>query len=227
MVTIKNSFPIIRFSKNLEKDIRNWWEANNHLSYGFDFGNRCPSNIKRRIKGKKFPEIKNYLRNAIKKCYKYYPNWKEKNEKNILGMLKKIIKRLEKIHGKKFPVKCVDIFYTSFPRCSYGGGKEKFWIQINTSDEKYSLKILIHELMHLFFHKYYWQICKKQGLTEEETHDIKEAFTVIINEEFKDMYINDRGYDEHKQIRKYILQQWKKTKNFKKVLNLAIVYYKK
>lgn len=217
----------IKFSKDLDKDARNWWEANNRLSYGYDFGKKCPLEIKKKVKGKKWKDVKNYLKNTIKKYYKEYPDWKRINEKNIKPYWGQIIKRLEKIHNRKFPVKAVTIFYTSSPRCPYGGGSKNFWIQIHThkKNKKALLEILVHELMHLFFHKYFWQVCKKSELNEEQIHDIKESFSVLINEEFKDLKLQDRGYDSHKKLRRFILKEWKKSKNFEKVLKSTIKYH--
>lgn len=221
--------PIIRFGRDFERDARNWWEANNQLSYGYDFGKRCPPKIRKEIKGKKWPEVKNYIKKIIKGKYKEYSKWKINYEEYIKPYEEQIIKRLEKIHNRKLPVERIYIYYTSFPRSPYGGGKKIFWIQEYRykKNKKNILLTLTHELMHLFFHKYYWNTCKKQGLTNNQTHDIKEAFSVLINEEFKDIKLKDRGYDSHRKLRNYILKEWKKNKNFEKVLQLTIKYYKK
>jgi len=218
----------IQFQKDINKDVRNWWEANNHLSYGFDFSEKCPPEIKKKIKGKKFSKVKDYIEKHIKKYYKNYPQWKKENEKNLKPYEKETIQKLERIHKKKFPVEFIDIYYTSFPRNPYGGGKKRFWTQIymHEKDKQKLLVTIIHELMHLFFHKYYWKTCKKKGLNDEETHDIKEAFSVLINEEFKNLKLKDKGYDSHQKIRKHILREWKKKKDFPKVLDLTIKYYK-
>jgi hypothetical protein len=90
-----------------------------------------------------------------------------------------------------------------------------------------NLDVIVHELMHLFFHVYFWGYCKKNGLGESQIKDIKEAFTVLINEEFKNLGFMDRGYEIHKDLRNYILKEWQKSKNFNRVLGLTIKYYKK
>jgi hypothetical protein len=36
---------LVKVKKNIEKDARNWWEANNQLSFGCDFGKNFPKDI--------------------------------------------------------------------------------------------------------------------------------------------------------------------------------------
>jgi hypothetical protein len=64
-------------------------------------------------------------------------------------------------------------------------------------------------------------------LSLQETEDIKEAFPVLINFEFKDLIKEkDRGYEEHEEIRKFILKEWKKNNGFENVLKKTIKFYK-
>lgn len=45
----------------------------------------------------------------------------------------------------------------------------------------------MHEIMHLYFYKYFWDEYKnKFELSDEQIYTIKEAVTVILNLEFKD-----------------------------------------
>lgn len=223
---------IFKIKKSIKRDARNWWEANNRISYGHDFSKNCPVEIKKRVKGKKWEDVKQYL---IKKITKKYFSQKEFNflKKKFLPYLvskeKKIIRILNNIHGRKFPVSFVNIYYTSIKRCPYGMEKEGFWIQLNGGgrDKDLMSSIIIHELMHLYFNRYYRHFCLENGLNREQTEDIKEAFTVVMNEEFKDLFNQkDKGYDIHKKLRTYILKQWKKSKDFKKTLISAIKFVK-
>lgn len=224
---------LLHIKKNLELDARNWWEANNQLSFGYDFSKRCPKEISKKIKNKKWGETKDFLKVLIKKKYKanngfnflkneFLSYWNKKE--------KEIIHRLDKIHQNKFPVKFVNIYYTSFKRCPYGKEGEGFWIQLNefNKDNDFLAEIIIHELMHLYFLKYYKKICLKERLSNDEIEDIKEAFTILINTEFEGVLnLKDEGYDSHKNLRKFISNKWLKSRNFKKVLLLAIQYVKK
>ena len=151
----------------------------------------------------------------------FLPYWNNKE--------KEIISILDKIHKNKFPVKFVNIYYTSYKRCPYGKEGDGFWIQLNewNKDKDFLVSIIIHELMHLYFWKYYGNICLKKELTRNQTEDIKEAFTIIMNEEFKGIIkTKDRGYKLHKNLRKFIKKEWLKSKNFNKVLLSTINYIK-
>ena len=89
------------------------------------------------------------------------------------------------------------------------------------------LWLIIHELMHLFFETYYWDICNKKGLNDDQISNIKESFSVLINFEFIDILKSkDSGYKEHKKIRQFISKEWIKSKIFKKVLLATCDYVK-
>ena len=215
---------LVKVKRDIEKDARNWWEASNQLSYGYDFSKNLPEEIRKKVKGKKWGETKNFLKLRIKEKYEresglkflqdeFLPYW-DKKEKEIMD-------RLNKIHKNKFPAKFVNIYYTSCKRCPYGKEGKGFWIQLNGYNKNKDLlvSIIIHELMHLYFLKYYANLCLKKGLTKEQKEDIKEAFTILMNEEFKGVVkVKDEGYKMHQNIRKFILKRWKKSKDFKKVL---------
>ena len=63
----------------------------------------------------------------------------------------------------------------------------------------------MHEMMHIFFHKQWWQFCKDQGVEDKNIWDIKEAVTVLLNLWFKYQIVDiDMGYPEHAQFRKNI-----------------------
>ncbi len=221
--------PATKLKYNLYSDIENWWEACNKKSYGYDFSQHCPKRILKKIKGKKLGEVKDFLKKEVLKKKKGFifiqkeliPYWKKRELR--------VIVRLEEIHKRKFPVKYINFYYTSFKRCSYGHLKNKFWMHIHeyNKDKDLLCGVITHELMHLFFEKYYWNYCRKKGLNKEQTADIKEAFSVLINSDFRDLFkFNDRGYKNHKKLRNYIAKEWKKSKNFEKVLDSAIKFVK-
>jgi len=223
---------LVKVKRSVEKDARNWWEANNQLSYGYDFSKNLPEEIRKKVKGKKWKGMKHFLKSMIKKKYEkesgfnflqneFLPYWNKKE--------KEIVNILNKIHKNKFPVKFVNIYYTSCKRCPYGKEGEGFFIQLNeyNKNKDFLVSIIIHELMHLYFWRYYRNLCLKKGLTGEQTEDIKEAFTILIDEEFKGVInAKDEGYEMHQKIRKFILKEWKKSKDFKKVLLATIDFIK-
>ena len=56
---------------------------------------------------------------------------------------------------------------------------------------------------------------------------LKEALTVLLNLEFKDLwFIEDEGYKKHKELREFIAQEWKKEKDFEKLLKKCVKYLK-
>jgi hypothetical protein len=118
--------PIVKFSKDINKDIKNWYDGVNRISYGFDFSKKCPKEVIKRIKGKDFKEVKSYLKLYVKKFYFNYPRWKKSSEKNFKEHEAEIIKKLEKIHGQKFPVRNFIVYFTTFNRGPYRLGKGYF-----------------------------------------------------------------------------------------------------
>ena len=80
--------------------------------------------------------------------------------------------------------------------------------------------------MHLYFHRFYWKNIEKE-IGKEKTGDLKEALTVLLNLEFKDLwFVEDEGYEEHKELREFITQEWKNNKDFEKLLEKCVEYLK-
>jgi hypothetical protein len=84
-----------------------------------------------------------------------------------------------------------------------------------------------HEIMHIHFHNSkHWEVCEKE-LGWNKTMDLKEALTVLLNLEFYDLWIiPDGGYPNHVELRRYIAQQWKKEKDFDKLIDSSIRWIK-
>lgn len=73
-----------------------------------------------------------------------------------------------------------------------------------------------HEIMHIEFLKKYKNYCMEKGLTEEQINHLKEILTVLLNEDLTDyLYLTDRGYDAHKNIRNEVLKLYKDNKKTK------------
>jgi len=80
--------------------------------------------------------------------------------------------------------------------------------------------------MHLYFHKFYWDKVESE-IGEDKTADLKEALTVLLNVEFKDLwFVSDQGYKPHEELRKFIRDEWKKEKDFDVLLKKCVEYLK-
>jgi len=130
--------------------------------------------------------------------------------------------KLEKIHGHPFPYHAVKATLSSANR--FGYDVEGKWFAVSMMQNKFiSIDIAMHELMHFMFHKYYWKMCERKGLSWKQIWDIKESFTVLLNTGFANLrFQSDNGYPEHKQIRLAITKSWNKYHNFEKALSSAI-----
>lgn len=219
----------MKVRQNIEIDAKNWWRISNYNFFGLSFRKQINKKFLKKIKHKKYENVKNLIKEEIRKNFKknekefnwlnkkFLPYW-DKKEKEIINVL-------DKIHKKKFPVKFVKIYYTSIEMNFYGKEKEGFYITMNgkSKDADLLCSAIIHELMHLYFRKYYFKKCLKKGLNSKQIEDIKEALTVLINEEFKKIIkTKDKGYKIHEKLREFILKEWKKKKDFNILLNKCI-----
>jgi len=114
---------------------------------------------------------------------------------------------------------------TTVSSCPYNTGDNSFMINF-FSPIPGVLATTGHEIMHLYFHKYFWDDTEKE-IGKEKTADLKEALTVLLNLEFKDLwFVEDKGYEPHKELRDFIKSEWKKQKDFDLLLKNAISYIK-
>ena len=63
-------------------------------------------------------------------------------------------------------------------------------------------------------------------MKEGQISHIKEAFTFMIDDEFSDLGLRDKGYKIHKRFRAELSRIWRKDKNFARLLDKAIVLIK-
>jgi len=77
--------------------------------------------------------------------------------------------------------------------------------------------------MHFLFHLYYWNKCKKAGLSNVKIHILKESLTVLLNPILeKRKLLLDAGYASHQEIRTRLKKLWRKEKNFDLFLDKAV-----
>ena len=135
---------------------------------------------------------------------------------------KDFIKKLEDVHKNPFPHKNIKGVLSSGGRFGYKIDEE--WFATDMFKNKFiSIDVATHELMHFMFHKYYWNLLKEKGLSENIMWDIKESFTVLLNLEFDNFRFQpDYGYPPHKNLREAIEKSWKKNQDFDIALESAV-----
>jgi len=212
------------FKFNKEKDLWNHWHKSNWKSNWSNF--HIHPKIKEICEGKKLDECRAKLSKHLSKL----------QDSTIiqinLGSIRKAWKniekeffiRMDKLMMKSFNEKIVG-YLTTVGICPYDPNEPSFMFSLFYSLPK-SLKTCGHEIMHLYFHKFYWDTVEKQ-IGKEKTADLKEALTVLLNLEFKDLwFVDDFGYEPHKELRKFIEKQWKKKKDFGVLLKKCVEYLK-
>ncbi len=215
------------FKFDIEKDLYNIWETCNKDSAWYNHKKNVSSTFLEICKSKKFDECKKELEDYRIRMYnsgliKVFVDFIQKAWDKIND---EFFKRLEKITKRKFKFETVNVYVTTVMRCPYNYKEPSFMVSF-FRDISNALKTCGHELIHIQFHNTYWDKVEKQ-IGKEKTSDLKEALTVLLNLEFKDLwFVEDRGYDVHKELRKFITEEWEKEKDFEKLLNKCINYLK-
>ena len=222
--------PIVNIVFDKEKDLYNIWTTCNHPgSFGVDFKEKLSKKIIEICHEKKFEDIKDNLEKHYSQIYNssLTSEVAEAFAKSWGKIEKEYFRRLEKITSKKFPCKKVMAFLTTASRCPYDPKIESASFFINFfSGIPNAIKTCGHELMHIHFHNTDWKYVEEK-IGYEKTKDLKESLTVLLNLEFKDLLIAyDEGYPKHKELRGFIESEWKKEKDFKKLLDKCINYLK-
>lgn len=128
----------------------------------------------------------------------------------------------ERVFGVSLPYD-VTAYLTINNRCPYSIEENMFFVQIPAYSSR---KTAMHELWHF----YTWQVFGKEWeekLGKQKYNEIKEALTVLLNIECKDILpsgIIDTGYPQHKDLREKITLLWQEEKEIKslwsKIINL-------
>lgn len=110
----------------------------------------------------------------------------------------------------------ITAYLTINSRLPYAIKENNFFVCMNN-------KTIRHIAMHELWHFYTWYGIgpeQEKILGKEDYNDLKEALTVIINIECKDLLpegIVDKGYEQHQKLRQKILEFWVKDRNIKKL----------
>jgi len=222
------NMPRIIVKQNIKKDAWNWWHACNKISYGENWKQRIDKKLQKKLIGKTRKQAFIFLMTYLKDLYKKEKiNQKKKEIQNLLERnQKEIFLRMEKVTGKKICQRELICFLTTFPRAPYNYLRGYIWLPIIWPKETY-LRTFIHELLHFQTYAYWGKKCLKK-LTNKEFENLKEALTIILNEEFMDLIIwPDRGYKVHKNLRAELLNYRRENKNFNKLINYGVKIYPK
>jgi hypothetical protein len=119
----------------------------------------------------------------------------------------------ERVFGMSLPSD-VTAYLTINNRCPYSVEENMFFVQMPAYSSR---KTAMHELWHF----YTWQAFGKEEeekLGKQKNNEVKEALTVLLNVECKDLLpngITDNGYPQHKELRDKILVLWQEGKDIK------------
>src|SRR3989338_1751967 len=214
----------VLFKFDKEKDLWNHWHKSNWKSSWTNY--KIHPEIKKICEGKKFEECKKDLSNHLSRLQ----NSKiilvniESLEKYWRIIEKEFFKRMDNLMKKKLE-KEIFAYLTTAGICPYDPDEPSFMFSLFYSLPK-SLQTCGHEIMHLYFHKFYWNKIETE-IGKEKTGDLKEALTILLNLEFKDLwFVEDLGYESHKELRNFIMEKWKEEKDFEKLLDKCVEYLK-
>ena len=215
--------PQIAVKQDIKKDAWNWWDACNKVSYEEDWCQRINCQLRNKIVNKSKKQVFSFLMPYLKDLYR-----REKINQKLVSIQKvfdkkqqEIFNRMEKVTGKTIYRKDFTCYLTTFPRAAYDYECGYVWLPIIWPKQTY-IRTFIHELLHFQTYAYYEKQCLKK-LTKKEFENLKEALTVILNEEFLNLIIwQDKGYKSHEHLREKLLKFWKKNKDFNKLVDCGI-----
>lgn len=213
----------VQFSFDKEKDIWNTWSRANNTMKRFSESSISPKIIEV-AKDKSIEVATAELTKINQTIYNsgMIESFIEILEKIWRGVEDKFFERLAEITGKEF-LGNVTCFVTLMGSCPYNIDERWFMTSIYYDIPK-AIVSIGHELLHIHFHDYYFKDIEKT-IGTDKTHDLREALTVLLNLEFRDLLIGfDKGYEVHKELRDFIKTAWIEEKNFDNLLNRCITH---
>ncbi len=107
-------------------------------------------------------------------------------------------------------------------RSPYSIESSLFFVKVPSESVR---KTVMHEIWHFYtWHKF--GITWEEKMGKEEYNEIKEALTVLLNVECKDLLpegVLDMGYPQHQELRAKILKLWSKERDIEKLWSELIV----
>jgi hypothetical protein len=223
---------ILKFRFDKEKDLWNIWETCRKVGGWHDFSKTMPDEVVGFCRGKDFESVRPKILKYYENVYgsQFIPIYLS-STKAAWGLVEsEFCGRLEKITGKNFLKERAIVYLTFATRCPYnydGGNGKGDWFMFSFWSNLYSsVATIAHELMHFHFFDNYADLIVEE-IGEEKMEDLKESLTVLLNLEFGDLWMSfDRGYDSHQDLRKFIVSQWEKKKDFDLLLKKCVEYLK-
>jgi len=210
----------VTFISDIEKDMENIWDKCNKKP---NFGSfKINPSLEKICKGKKFKEAKPELERYLKPTYEspYIESFRKVMQELWDKIEVQFFDRMNSLMKKEYKKEIIS-YITTLGICPYNPKEPSFMVSLF-----YPIQIALstcgHEIMHLYFHEFYWDDVEKK-LGSKKTGDLKEALTVLLNIEFIDLWLTkDSGYDEHKSLREFISKTWKEEKDIEMLLNKCI-----
>jgi hypothetical protein len=225
-------------SPHVEFVINQRLDTENHLIGMYSYRDKLHSKTKK--KNKRYEKLLklspkeriNFIRKEISDFYSSknktkLEEIKNDNQKYWNKIEKEFFKRIQEVFNNPFPYSSIKGVLSTANR--FGYNTKNRWFATDIYSNKFLVaEVAMHELFHFVFHSYFWKECEKHKLNRKQIWDIKESTTVLLNSDFSDLRLKpDNGYPEHKKIRSFILKEWKKNKDFKKVLDKTCKFVKK
>jgi len=221
--------PKVIFKFDKERDLYNIWETcNQGSSYGFDFKKDMDHKTISICENKRFEDCREELSKRFDKMHNsdLTPIFLKAINDSWGRINNEFFKRLEQIMKMPMYQDSFIGYMTVSNRCPYRLKENVFYFNFFRSILDV-LRTAGHEIMHLQFHNTYWDYVEKE-LGNKKTHDLKEALTVLLNLEFRDLwFVEDKGYESHKELRDFIASEWKKEKDFDILLKKCVEFLKK
>ena len=221
--------PTLTFKVDKERDIRNAWELCN-LDTPFlenEEKKQLDSTYKTLWGKRSFEECREEIKLYTEFLYSsgIMDTFKEGVEKTWGKINDEYFNRLERITKTPICSNEFTAYTTTVGRCLYNINDFSLIVSIRRPLLQ-CLRTIGHELMHLQFHYNYWDRTEKE-IGKEKTADLNESLTILLNLEFGDLWlVEDKGYDSHRSLRKFIYEEWKKEKDFGKLIESCIGHLK-
>lgn len=218
----------IKTTVNIRRDIWNWWQACKTQSHGVDWKMKIPAQLRRRIAGKTEGEAEKFLAPYLKKLYRSecVSERLPEIQRGFKKIQKRLFARMTKVTGRPIYRRRFTCFLTTFPRCPYDFDHGYVWLIARKSFDD-QVATFIHELLHFQYFAYYGERVWNELGRDKHTR-LKEAMTVILNDEFCDLSsVPDRGYEIDASLRPKLLALWRKDRNMDRFIDRAIRLMKK
>ncbi len=219
--------PNITIKFDLVEDAINWWEAGNKISHGVVWKDLMKPELQDRIVGKTKEEALEFLFLYLGDYYKNrnLEDYTKEIQAGFDSIKDSLFSRMESVTGHPIYRSDFTLFITSFNRFPYNYDQGYVWISDRGDIDK-QVGIFIHELLHFQYFAYFGERIWKE-LGPKLHGEIKEAMTVILNEEFKDITsVRDKGYLIHREMRDNLLKIWQKERNMERFIEQTIKFYK-